>query len=76
MEFLICLYFIMFIVVTLTEIWFIDDSKQYWTPDYFYFNKGMNWFGAYIVTIIIGLFSPILFVYKIFKWFLTVGRKK
>lgn len=43
------------------------------TPSYFY-SEGMNWFGAYFCTILIGIISPVMFVFKIFRWLCTVGR--
>ena len=45
------------------------------TPRFFY-KKGMNWFGAYTVTILIGLISPTVFIIKILKYLFTVGRYK
>lgn len=49
------------------------NSVHLLTPSYFY-DKGMNWFGAYSCVILIGIVSPVMFIFKTLKWLFTVGR--
>lgn len=50
-----------------------NGKVHFITPSYFY-DKGMNWFGAYFCFILLGIVSPIMFIFKILRWLLTVGR--
>ena len=61
------------------------DEYDFVTPRWFYNKKGLNWFGSFLVFILLSIFSPICTiikiiyaisqgVYKGIKWLLTVGR--
>lgn len=67
--FLILLWMGMSVIVELAS----GNFEVLFTPSYFY-SKGMNWFGAYFCTILLGILSPPMFVFKIFRWLCIVGR--
>lgn len=57
-----------------------EDGCGLYPPKFFY-EKGMNWFGALFTTIIYSMFNPIGTVIRIvwgtcvfIKWLFTVGR--
>lgn len=65
----------------LIELQYTDKNNEWITPNYLYYDKELNWFGAYLVTILVGIGSPFVFIGKIiwlicifFKWICTVGR--
>lgn len=49
------------------------DCPHLMTPSFFY-DMGMNWFGAYVCVVLIGIISPTMFIFKTLKWLFTVGR--
>lgn len=73
--FLIVLWVVISIVVELAAGTggFSYTNVRLLTPSYFY-DKGMNWFGAYFCTILIGIVSPAMFIFKLLRWLFTVGR--
>ena len=64
------------LISTLTELACSMDKEDHvhlMTPLYFY-NKNMNWFGAYSCVLLLAVVSPLMFIFKIVKWLFTVGR--
>lgn len=66
------------VIATVSELGFGTGGFSYsnvklFTASYFY-NKGMNWFGAYFCTILIGIVSPAMLMFKLMRWLFTVGR--
>lgn len=53
-----------------------DISDNQFTPSYFYHEVKLNWFGAWVTTIIIGIVSPIMAAFKLVYWLFHVGRKE
>lgn len=43
------------------------------TPSHFY-QLGLNWFGAWTVTLLIAVVSPFMAIFKFLRWVFTVGR--
>lgn len=51
------------------------------TPKWFYNEKKLNWFGSWVMFILLSIFSPLGFIIKaiysiywFFKWLFTIGR--
>ena len=77
---IIGILFLWMIISVVLEVKLMDSFRgkgdlKLFKPSYFY-NLGMNWFGAYTTTILIGIVSPFMGFFKIIKWLFTVGRKE
>lgn len=72
---LLILWAVLSISLELTASADIYGIPHLLTPTYFY-DKGLNWFGAYCCVILLGIVSPFMFIFKILKWLFTVGRDK
>lgn len=68
-------YGAVFIYLTMWELVYVLITPQ-WLYD-----KGLNWFGSFLVFVLLSIFSPFCAAIKLFlvicmavKWLLTVGR--
>ena len=78
--FLIISYIIIFIYTFAWE-WDNEPEDYFILPKWFYTYKKLNWFGSWVMFILLCIFNPFGFVIKIgyfvcnsIKWLFTVGR--
>lgn len=78
--FIVILVFVYIFLIIYNTVWEANQEDLV-TPRWFYEHKRLNWFGSYLVFVLLTICSPICLIIKIvyviylgIKWLITVGR--